>query len=96
MNRLVLIFMALFVLIIPNAGQAATTSQCPGTNCENFFNSVSDHMATLGKDPTTAQKIIYQRRKTRRLNRQMSLSIAQKAQREKQMQAWQKNQNLNL
>jgi len=87
MNRWFLMTGLLLIFILPQISWSAG-SQCPGPSCENIFNTVSDSVATLGKDPTTAQKITYQRRKTRRLNRQKSINQANMAKYKAKRQAW--------
>ncbi len=70
-----------------------TKSQCPGVNCENVFNKITDNMATMGQDPVTAQRTKYQRRKTRRLNRQKSINAANAAKFKARRKAWAESGN---
>ena len=50
-------------------------------------------MATMGQDPVTAQRTKYQRRKTRRLNRQKSINAANAAKFKARRKAWAESGN---
>ena len=72
MNRLILAFTVMLILIIPQAWGA--TSQYPDPNRQTMWNNVTDSIHTLGQTPRQAQQTKRRLHYQRSVNRIKSLN----------------------